>query len=75
MVKDVQTRRKRILARIFGNFGVSFFTPLVSANVAESIFDVGLNFQESILVAFISAVFTVGLMLSREVKEFGEKSV
>ena len=68
-------KNKRLLGRILGNLGVSFFTPLVSGNIAESIFDIGLSFQDTIVVAFIAALFTVGLMLSTEVKKFGEKSL
>ena len=44
---------RRGIARVTGNFGVSFFSPLVGGNVAESIYDVGLSFEMSLLIAFI----------------------
>ncbi len=61
---------KRI-ARVFGNFGVSFFSPLVSGNVAESIYDVGLTFEQTLIIAILAATFNTGLVIFQEVKEFG----
>ena len=45
---------KKGIAKVTGNFGVSFFSPLVGGNVAESIYDVGLTFEMSIMIAAIS---------------------
>jgi len=59
-------------ARIGGNFGISFFSPLVGGNVAESIYDIGLTFDMSIVIAFISAIFVTGLSISKEVSEWGK---
>jgi hypothetical protein len=70
---DDQTRRKRVLARIFGNFGVSFFGPLASGNVAETLFDVGLQFHEIIIIAALAALFNTGYLVSLEVKQNGER--
>lgn len=61
---------KRV-ARVLGNFGVSFFGPLVSGNVAESIYDVGLNFEQTFIIALLSATFQTGFVIMQEVKEFG----
>lgn len=65
-------RRRKIIARILGNFGVLFFSPLVSGNVAESMFDLGITFEQSIVIAFFTALFGIGLIISTEVKKFGE---
>ena len=58
--------------RISGNFGISFFSPLVGGNVAESIYDIGLTFEMSIVIAFISALFVTGLSISKEASEWGK---
>ena len=59
-------------ARIGGNFGISFFSPLVGGNVAESIYDVGLTFEMTIVIAFVSAIFVTGLSISKEASEWGK---
>lgn len=64
-------RKYRILYRIAGNFGTAFFGPLLSGNAAEAIYDIGLSFEQILIIATLSATFTVGLMLSREMKELG----
>ena len=64
----------RPVARIGGNFGISFFSPLVGGNVAESIYDIGLTFEMSIAIAFISAVFVTGLSISKEASEWGKRN-
>ncbi len=35
---------KKAILRMIGNWGVSFFGPLGSTNVAETYYDIGLNF-------------------------------
>ena len=64
----------RATARITGNFGVSFFSPLVGGNVAESIYDVGVSFEMSIVIALISAAFVTGLSISKEASEWGKQN-
>ncbi len=44
----------RSAARISGNLEF-IFSPLVGGNVAESIYDVGVTFEMSIVIALISA--------------------
>jgi|TARA_R110002020_G_scaffold475550_1_gene710867 apolipoprotein N-acyltransferase len=68
MVDDIQ----RGIARIVGNFGVSFFSPLVGGNVAESIYDVGMTFDMTLMIAAISALFVTGLSISKEASEWGK---
>ncbi len=63
---------KKIAARIFGNFGVSFFSPLVSGNIAETVFDMGLTFEQTIIISLISSVFVTGLTISRELEKYGK---
>ena len=63
---------KKIAARIFGNFGVSFFSPLVSGNIAETVFDMGLTFEQMLVIALISSVFVTGLTISRELEKYGK---
>lgn len=65
--------RKRALARIFGNFGIAFFSPLVGGNVADTIFNVDMTFTQMLVIAVISAIFTTGLAVSKEVAEYGKK--
>ena len=60
------------IARIGGNFGISFFSPLVGGNAAESIYDIGLSFEAMVVIAFISATFITGLSISREAHEWGK---
>ena len=63
----------RTSARILGNLGVSFFSPLVSGNVADTIFDIGLTFEQTIIIAFFSSIFVTGLTISRELEKYGKK--
>ena len=65
---------KKGIAKVTGNIGVSFFSTLVGGNVAESINDVGLTFEMSIMIAAISACFVTGLSISREVAEWGKQN-
>ncbi len=63
---------KKIASRIFGNFGVSFFSPLVSGNIAETVFEIGLTFEQTLIIALISSVFVTGLTISRELEKYGK---
>jgi|TARA_R110000751_G_scaffold33366_3_gene83288 hypothetical protein len=63
---------KKVVARILGNFGVSFFSPLVSGNIAETVFNMGLTFEQTLIIALISSVFVTGLTVSRELEKFGK---
>lgn len=63
---------KKVVARIMGNFGVSFFSPLVSGNIAETVFNMGLTFEQTLIIALISSVFVTGLTVSRELEKFGK---
>jgi hypothetical protein len=63
---------KKIAARIFGNFGVSFFSPLVSGNIAETVFEIGLTFEQTLIIALISSIFVTGLTISRELEKYGK---
>lgn len=64
---------KRALARIFGNFGIAFFSPLVGGNIADTIFNVNMTFYQMMIIAVISATFTTGLAVSKEIAEYGKK--
>mgnify|MGYP005643335103 FL=1 len=64
---------RKIAARILGNFGVSFFSPLVSGNIAETVFNMGLTFEQTLIIAFISSIFVTGLTISRELEKYGKK--
>jgi len=65
---------KRRAARITGNFGVSFFGPLVGSGIAQSYFHSQIIFEQAIIVAIISASLTTGLSISYELRKYGEKS-
>jgi len=62
------------VARIGGNFGISFFSPLVGSNVAESIYDIGLTFEMYLVIAMFSALFITGLSISKEAAEWGRRN-
>ncbi len=66
-------RAKQFLLRIVGNWGGSFFGPLVGGNVANSLFDVDLSFENTLIIALVASIFQTGLVLSREAKYYGEK--
>ena len=68
----VSKKITKACARIFGNFGVSFFSPLVSGNIAETVFDIGLTLEQTIIIALISSVFVTGLTISREMEKYGK---
>lgn len=60
------------IARVIGNFGISYFSPLVGGNIAESIYDMGLTLEMSMTIAAISALFVTGLSISKEVADWGK---
>ncbi len=62
----------KAFARIFGNFGVSFFSPLVSGNVASTMFEIPITFEQTIIIALFSSVFVTGLTFSRELERYGK---
>jgi len=64
---------KRIAARIGGNWGISFFGPLTSTSVAESFYDIGLTFEQTLFISLLSSVFVTGLVISRELQRYGQK--
>jgi len=63
--------RKKLIVRLIGNWGASFFGPLVSSNVAETLYDIGLTFENTLVIAGISSIFVTGLVLSREAEKYG----
>jgi len=62
---------KKSAARVLGNFGVSFFGPLLGGGVAESIYDVGLGFEQTLVIALVASIFTTGLAISKEAQHYG----
>lgn len=62
---------KRVIARIVGNFGISFFSPLISGNLAEQVFEIGIDFQATLLIAGLSSFIVTGLALSKELRDWG----
>ena len=66
-------KHKRLIVRVLGNWGVSFFGPLVSGNVAETLYDIGLTFENTVVIAGISSIFVTGLVLSREAERYGRR--
>lgn len=63
-------RVQKLVAKIFGNFGIAFFSPLVGGNVAETLFDLSLTFNQTLIIAFFSAIFVTGLAISKEAVEW-----
>ena len=66
-------RPKRIIARVVGNFGVSFFSPLISGNIAEQIFEMGISFEDTLIIAGLSSIFVTGYTMSKELRDWGRE--
>jgi len=62
---------KRVVARLLGNFGISFFSPLVSGNIAVTMFDIAISFNDTLIIAGLSAIFVTGLAMSKELRDWG----
>lgn len=54
--------------RVIGNFGMSFFSPLISTNIL-----LNTDFLDSVIVSLISASIVTGFAISREVSMLGRK--
>jgi len=65
-------RLQKIIAKLLGNFGIAFFSPLVGGNVAETLFDLSLTFNQTLIIAFFSAIFVTGLAISKEAVEWSK---
>ena len=63
-------RVQKIIAKLLGNFGIAFFSPLVGGNVAETLFELSLTFNQTLIIAFFSAIFVTGLAISKEAVEW-----
>lgn len=63
---------ERGVARVVGNFGVSFFSPLISINIADNVYNVGLTLEQTLVISLISSMFVTGLTLSRELEKYGK---
>jgi len=64
---------RKVLLRMIGNWGISFFGPLGSANVAETYFHIGLTFDQTVFIAFLASIIQTGYVISIEAKRYGEK--
>ncbi len=71
--KKPNHKKKRFIFRVFGTWGVSFFTPLVGANVAETYYNLGMTFEQALMIALIASLLNTGLILAREAKAYGEQ--
>jgi len=60
-----------MMAKVFGNFGIAFFSPLVGGNIAETIFDMSITITQLLIISLISAIFVTGLAISKELAEWG----
>ena len=66
-------RPRRVLARVAGNFGISFFSPLISGNLAEQIFEMGISFEDTLIIAGLSSIFVTGYTMSKELRDWGRE--
>ena len=66
-------RPRRVLARVVGNFGISFFSPLISGNLAEQIFEMGISFEDTLIIAGLSSIFVTGYTMSKELRDWGRE--
>ena len=71
MGKQKPEHRFKGVSRIMGNWGISFFSPLVSLNVAQSYFSIPISFEQTIIISFLSSLFVTGLSVSRELEKYG----
>ncbi len=65
-------KTRRLIARIGGNFGVSFFGPLVGGNATNSIFPGCITFEQTLIISIIAACITTGFAISKEAAAYGE---
>lgn len=66
----VNIRIQKLCAKVLGNFGIAFFSPLVGGNIAETLFNLSITFEQTITIATISALFVTGLAISKEAVEW-----
>lgn len=61
------------IARVIGNFGISFLTPLASINIGKAMFEGvdGFTLVQIVLISVLTASITTGLSVCREAVEFG----
>ncbi len=64
---------KKAILRMIGTWGISFFGPLGSTNVAETFYDIGLTFDQTVFIAFLASLIQTGYVISVEVKNLGTK--
>lgn len=70
----MELKVKKRIARYIGNWGVSFFTPLVGGNLAESVFDIGISFEHIIIIAAIASTLNIGMLVSLDIKKWSERN-
>jgi len=65
----------RPVARILGNFGITFFSPLASIHIGRAIFEVvgSLDFYQTVIVSLLTAVIATGVSISKEAIEYGNR--
>ncbi len=63
--------RSRAIARILGNFGIAFFSPLIGIDVGKSLYGIGMPLEQTLIISLIAASFTSGLAISKEAVEYG----
>lgn len=62
---------KRRIAKVIGNFGVGFFTPLTSISIAGAYFgSLHMDFWTQIGTALVGALLMMGLSVSRELLDY-----
>ena len=63
----------RYVVNVLGNFGVSFLSPLVAGNIANSIFNMVTDLNKILVISAISALFITMLSVSKEAAEWKKK--
>ena len=63
---------KKLIAKILGNFGVAFFSPLISVNIGENMFDLAITLHQMLVISLISATAVTGMSISKEYAEWGK---
>lgn len=70
MKKSKKKKIQRGVAKIIGNFGISFFSPLAGGNLAETMFNYNMTLEQIVVLSLFSAVFVTGLSISKEAVEW-----
>ena len=62
---------RRAVARIGGNFGVSFLGPLSSGSLVQSVYQGVVTIEQIVVMSLLSSAIVTSLVFAQEVQAFG----